>query len=130
MSRSVDLFIQSALPAPELAAEIGGLVEAALTPSAEGASWSLQAGEVAATLREHAFADDGELVFSNYKYALSAHVSNSARVLDSPEVAFLRRVSDLIHKGPGYQVLLVIDLQYRDKPAPPSPADVEPVGGQ
>lgn len=130
MSRSVDLFIQSTLPAPELAAEIGGLVDAPLTPSGEGTSWSVQAGEVTATLREHTYVDDGELVFSNYKYVLSARVSNSTRVQDSPEVALLRRVSDLIHKGPGYLVLLVIDLQYRDKPASPSPAGVEPVGGR
>ena len=75
----------------------------------------LQEGDVEATLAEHPYCDDGDLPFSRYRFALSARVPNDVRPHDTAEAALLRRVAQQIQQGPAWPVLLVHDLQYRDR---------------
>ena len=122
MSRSVDLFIDVAVPIEELAAKLGDLAGVTLTRVADAADdaeggehWVLEDGSVRAVLAAHPYVDDGELVFSHYRYALSARVANSARPQDAPETFLLRRLADKVLHGAGLPALLVLDLQYRDR---------------
>ncbi|MGI8491649.1 MAG: hypothetical protein ACR2KC_01915 [Acidimicrobiales bacterium] len=118
MSRSVDLFIDSALPAGELAAQIERLTDLPVAPNGEG-TWTLSEGAVTAELAEHRYADDGDLWLTRYRYALSARVPGAANPRDSAEALLLRRVAQALHRNGSFPVLLVLDLQYRD---------AEPVG--
>jgi hypothetical protein len=139
MSRSVDLFIDANLPLDELAGALGGHVGTPLAAEPDGRGWRLVDGGVEALLAEHAYRDDGELLLSRYRYALSARLPNEVRPHDTSEAAMLRRVSQQIQRGPAWPVLLVHDLQYRDRPAaapdpglPGGPAEGpagEPAGG-
>ena len=123
MSRSVDLFIQSSLPIDELAPTIGGLIDRQLSPGPSTGSWVLSDGESEAVLRAHPYVDDGDLPFASYRYALSASVANGVRVQDAPVTDLLRRVADRLQRAGGMGVLMVLDLQYRDRPgAAPAPA--------
>jgi hypothetical protein len=139
MSRSVDLFIDAAQPIDDMAATLGDLMGSAPVKDPESCGWVLSEGEVHATLAEHPFVDDGDLPFAHFKYALSARVSDVARLQDSPAAAYLRRVADRIQRGLGLPVLLVLDLQYRDQggpagaaprtPTPDSPEPAPTAGG-
>ncbi len=125
MSRSVDLFVDASQPIDEMAATLGDLMDS--TPVKDPTSgWVLTDGEVEATLVEHPFVDDGDLPFSHFKYALSARVSDVVRLPDSPAAAYLRRVADRIQRGLGWPVLLVLDLQFRDRSGPTSAAQSAP----
>jgi hypothetical protein len=115
MSRSVDLFIDADIPLDELARALGRHTGSSLTPEVDQARWILQEGDTRATLAEHPYGDDGDLPFSRYRFALSARVSNEARPHDTPEAALLRRVAHQIQQGPTWPVLLVHDLQYRER---------------
>ena len=42
-------------------------------------------------------------------------MGNDVRPHDTPEAALLRRVAQRIQRGPAWPVLLVHDLQYRDR---------------
>jgi hypothetical protein len=119
MSRSVDLFIQSTLSLDELAATIGRRVEKTLAPGPAPDSWVLSDNDVEAVLRAHPYVDDGELLFSHYPYALSASVANDLRLQDAPATDLLRKVADRLQRGEGIAVLLVLDLQYRDRASQP-----------
>jgi hypothetical protein len=114
MSRSVDLFVGTDLPLHQLAIEMGSHIGCRLVADAEKPQWTLREGDVAATLAEHPYANDTNLPLTRYRYALSARVANTARPGDTPEAAMLRRVAHKIQQGPGWPVLLVLDLQYRD----------------
>jgi hypothetical protein len=122
MSRSVDLFIESDLPLDELAGALGGHVGTPLAAEPDGRGWRLTEGAVEAVLAEHAYRDDGELIFSRYRFTLSARLANEVRPHDTAEAALLRRVAQLIQRGPAWPVLLVHDLQYRDRLAAGGPA--------
>jgi hypothetical protein len=116
MSRSIDLFIDSARPIDELAAEIQRLARLTMQPLPAGEGWKLEEGGVQAELRTHPFANDGDLLLERYQYVLGCRVSSSTRLLDAPETALLRLVSEALQRG-GFQTLLVHDLQYRDAAA-------------
>jgi hypothetical protein len=123
MSRSVDLFIRYDQSIQELAAAIGRLMEKELTPGPRVDTWVLQEGDVEVMLREHPYVDDGELLLSSYRFALSGSVPNDVRLQDAKTTELLRRVADRLHRGGGVPVLLVLDLQYRDRA--PSPGQTE-----
>jgi hypothetical protein len=126
VSRSVDLFVGSDLPIDQLAAQLGSVVDAPFTPSPTGATFVLRDGSVVAELARHAFADDGDLLLSRYRYTLSSRVPAGARPQDTPEAAVLRRVAQRVRERGLFPVLLVMDLQYREGAVPadaPSPAD-------
>ena len=118
MSRSIDLFIESDLSLDELAGALGGHVGSPLAVEPDGRGWRLHDAGVEAILAEHAYRDDGDLVFSRYRFALSARLPNEVRPHDTAEAALLRRVAQQIQRGPAWPVLLVHDLQYRDRPGP------------
>lgn len=115
MSRSVDLFIDADLPLDELAGALGRQTGSSLVPEADQARWVLEEGDARATLAEHPYCDDGDLPFSRYRFALSARVSNDVRPHDTAEAALLRRVAHQIQQGLPWPVLLVHDLQYRER---------------
>jgi hypothetical protein len=117
MSRSVDLFISAPEPLDELATEVGRIIGRGLVRMAGPDRWLLEEDGVGAVLSAHAYADDGNLFFSHYRYALSARVGNSSRPQDSAEAALLRRVAHKLQSGSKWPVLLVLDLQYRDQKA-------------
>jgi hypothetical protein len=116
MSRSVDLFIDADLSLDELADGVGRQVGSPLAVEPDGCSWRLTDGEVHAVLSEHRYRDDGDLPLGRYRFALSARLPNDVRPHDTPEATMLRRVAQQIQRGPGWPVLLVHDLQYRDRP--------------
>jgi hypothetical protein len=115
MSRSVDLFVDADMSLEEMAAALGGHAGSALVADGH-ARWVLREGPVQATLAEHPYGDDGELLFTRYRFALSARVDNDGRPQDSPEAGLLRRIAQKIAQGPAWPVLVVLDLQYRDRP--------------
>lgn len=119
MSRSIDLFIDSARPIDELAQEVSRLTRMALTPGPTPETWSFQEGDLRAELRVHPFLPDRELAFDRYRYALSARVSEGSRPADSAEASLLRVVSETLRKE-GMASLLVHDLQYKDSVAEPA----------
>jgi hypothetical protein len=114
MSRSVDLFIDAKVSLDEVAEALGRLAGAPLVPEPEQARWQLRLGETHAILAEHPYGDDGKLLFTRYRFALSVRVANEVRIRDTPEAAVLRRVAQLIQQGPAWPVLLVHDLQYSE----------------
>ena len=118
MSRSVDLFIDADLSLDELAGALGRHLGSPLSREADGRGWRLHDGDVQATLAEHSYGDDADLLFTRYRFALSARLANDVRPHDTAEAACLRRIAQQIQRGPAWPVLLVHDLQYRDRPAP------------
>jgi hypothetical protein len=95
---------------------VGRQVGSPLAVEPDGCSWRLTDGEVHAVLSEHRYRDDGDLPLGRYRFALSARLPNDVRPHDTPEATMLRRVAQQIQRGPGWPVLLVHDLQYRDRP--------------
>jgi hypothetical protein len=129
MSRSVDLFIDVDASLEELADGLGRLLGSRLVAEVDRPAWLLKDGEAGALLVEHQFHDDGDLLFTRYRFALSAQVSNQARPYDTAEAGLLRRVAQKIQQGPAWPVLLVHDLQYRERlEAAGSPGDAGVVG--
>jgi hypothetical protein len=123
MSRSVDLFIDADVSLDELASALGRQTGAPLVAEPDHASWRLQDGETHAILAEHPYGDDGNLLFTRYRFALSARVPNEARPHDTAEAALLRSVAQKIQQGQvSWSVLLIHDLQYRDHEGPRRPA--------
>lgn len=119
MSRSVDLFIDSTKPIDELAAEVSRAASVTLAPGELPGTWALDAQDVHAELHTHPYVDDGDLVLSRYRYALSARVAHDRRLADASETMLLRLVSESLRRS-GIPSLLVLDLQYRDRGAPAS----------
>lgn len=127
MSRSVDLFIDLAPPAESVVAEIQRLTNLTLESGQVPGTWSLDEGDVHADLHAHPYVDDGDLLLGRYGWALSCRIGNDVRPVDAPETTLLRLVAEALQKG-GVPVLLVHDLQYRDRAgadaaAGPAPAD-------
>jgi hypothetical protein len=120
MSRSIDLFIDAPLDLDELAAEITKLTgcELAEVPGRRGRV--LTSGDVVAELDDHDFVDDRELLFSRYRYVLTATVASDRSVNDSPQAALLRRIFAAMKADHRYPCLLVFDLQHlMDRSGPP-----------
>ena len=122
MSRSVDLFIDADLSLDELAGGVGRQVGSPLVLEPDGRCWRLTDGEVHAVLADNRYRDDGDLSLSRYRFALSARLPNDVRPHDTAEASLLRRVAQQIQRGPGWPVLLVHDLQYRDRLVGAGPA--------
>jgi hypothetical protein len=120
MSRSIDLFIDTEQPVNELAGAIGELLDHRLVEDPATRVWSLTNGEVEARLSEHPYVDDGDLPFTRFKYSLSARVANTVRPQEAPATALLRRTAELVQRQLGLSVLLVMDLQYRDRELDPA----------
>ena len=112
MSRSVDLFVSSTEPVEALAALIAERCRLELRPRPEADRFDLVDGGLTAVLHRHAFVDDDGLPLSRYPYALSMQTQASGHLGSSREVGFLRRVASSLD---GVPVLLVLDLQYRDR---------------
>ena len=119
MSRSVDLFIgaEASLTLDDVAGAIGSQSDIRLRAEPDESRWRLEAGEMRAYLSRHRYVDDGELLLSQYPYAVSSRVA-AGRPQDSAEAAWLRRVGHRLQEASGWPVLLVLDLQYRDGPGP------------
>jgi len=117
MSRSVDLFIDADLTLDEMADALGSQTGSALFADGDTRR-VLQEGPLRAVLSEHPYGDDGELLFTRYRFALSARVAGESRPQDSPEAGLLRRVAEKVHQDRSWPVLIVLDLQYRDGPDP------------
>ena len=116
MSRSIDLFIESANPAEEVAQQISRLSGFTLQPGPKPETWCLDEGGVHAELAVNHYVDDGDLPLGRYGYSLSARVPSDKRLADAPETSLLRVVSEALQKG-GLATLVVHDLQYRDQQA-------------
>ncbi|MGH9054291.1 MAG: hypothetical protein ACRDYY_00235 [Acidimicrobiales bacterium] len=110
--RSVDLFIAAELPPGDMAAELGRAAGTSCTPGPEPGTWVLQEGGTRALLAQHRYVDDGDLLLSRYRYALSARVADTVRPQDTPEAALLRMVGRKLQHSP-WPVLMVLDLQFR-----------------
>lgn len=136
MSRSVDLFIDLEPPIESAAEAIRHASGLTLQPGDVPGTWSLDEGEVHAELHAHPYVDDGQLLLGRYRWALSCRVAHGLRLADAPETTLLRLVSEALHQA-GVAVLLVHDLQYRDRVADPEPGTgwpettegAEPVAG-
>jgi hypothetical protein len=120
VSRSVDLFVSSDAPVEELAATIAARGDLTLDGPADGGGVLLGDGSLSAVLHQHAFVDDGDIVVSRYRYALSLHTTVTGHLGVSAETAFLRRVAATLGD---HRVLLVLDLQYRTGTAAEGEAD-------
>ena len=126
MSRSVDLFIDADLTLDELARQLSEQIGVQLQRDPDRPQWVLEDGQTVARLSEHPYGDDADLLLSRYRYALSAAVANGARPLDTPAAALLRKLSQQLHSGTPWRVLLVVDLQYRESSGPPRQAAPAP----
>jgi hypothetical protein len=97
--------------------------------SGDGRTWILRDGSVVAELAPHPYGDDGDLLLSQYPYALSARVRTDARPQETPEAAVLRKVAQRLRATKPWRVLLVLDLQYRDGGDPDTlPPSISPGG--
>ena len=114
MSRSVDLFIDARMDLADLAAHIREITGLAFVAGEAAGRWVTSDDGFEATLGVHPYVDDGHLLFSTYRYALSSRVANSVRPQEAPETLMLRMVAEQLQRKAGMSVLLVIDLQYRD----------------
>ncbi len=131
MSRSVDLFIDMEPPIEAVVGQISSLTDVGIDPGELPGTWSMHRGGVHAELHAHPYVDDGELLLSRYRWALSCRLDIGVRVADAPETVLLRLVSDALRKE-GVATLLVHDLQYLDRRSAsevPS-ADDDPTGPQ
>jgi hypothetical protein len=128
MSRSVDLFIDADVSLEEMSEVLGRYLGGPLRPDGD-ARWVFDQGELRVLLSEHPYRDDGELLFSRYRFALSARVANDGRPQDSPEAGLLRSVAGQIQRGPAWPFLVVHDLQYRDGVAATAPTAAGSAGG-
>jgi hypothetical protein len=86
-----------------------------LTPNPGEESFVVRHGDVVAELATHGFVDDGDLLLSRYRYALSSQVPSDVRPQDTPEAALLRRLGQAVRERGLFPVLLVMDLQYRER---------------
>ncbi|HXW78030.1 MAG TPA: hypothetical protein VEJ84_00950 [Acidimicrobiales bacterium] len=114
MSQTVDLFLDSDQPLPQVASQLSDLIGAQLVASPDHARFVVHDGKVTAYLSEHDFLDDDDLPLSAFRYMLSVFVRPRRRAEDSPELAWLRRVNSSWQSSFGLPSLLVIDLERPD----------------
>lgn len=113
MSRSVDLFFDMEPPVEAVASELGRLTSFVLTPGEVPGTWLLEEGQIRAELHAHPYIDDGDLLLSRYRWALSCRVATGVRLADAAETTLLRLVCEALLRA-RIPALLVHDLQYRD----------------
>jgi hypothetical protein len=111
VSRTVDLFLDSDQPLERVAGQLGELTGHPLVALPDKTRYVLQEGPVIAYLAEHDFLDDDDLPLSEFRYVLSARVTSSGSIDDSPEVGFLRTVNSQLRTSANLPSLLVIDLE-------------------
>jgi hypothetical protein len=124
MSRSIDLFIDAPVDLERLAAELTNLTGHAFAGVPDRRGLVLRTPDAIAELSDHAFIDDRGLLFSRYRYVLSATVASDRSVNDSPQAALLRQIFSAIKADRRYPSLLVFDLQHlmdRSGSPPPQP---------
>jgi hypothetical protein len=121
MPRTVDLFLDSDQPLDRLAEQLGELGSARFVPSPDQAYFVARDGDVVAYLTDHDFVDDDDLPLSEFRYVLSASVTQATSIEDSPELSFLRRVNAGLRQSGAFASLLVIDLERPDT----APADAQ-----
>jgi hypothetical protein len=127
MSRSIDLFIDAPLDIDELAVAIAKLTGFAFAQAPGRRGLVLTAGDATAELGVHDFIDDRDLLFSRYRYVLSATVTSDRSINESPEAALLRRIFSAVKADHRYPSLLVFDLQHLlDRSEPPAPPPSQP----
>jgi hypothetical protein len=124
MSRSIDLFIDAPLDLDQLAEEITRLTGFAFAQVPGTLHLTLQNGDVLAELGVHDFVDDRELLFTRYRYVVTAEVGSQRLVNDSPEAALLRRIFATLKADRRFPSLLVFDLQHLIDRSGPTPSAV------
>src|SRR5579859_408752 len=112
MPRSIDLFVHAPLDLGEMAAEITRLTGLPFAEAADRTRMVLDAGDTTAVLAEHDFIDDRDLLFSRYRYVLTATVASDRSINDSPQAVLLRQVFSALKADQRFPSLLVFDLQH------------------
>lgn len=124
MSRSIDLFIDAPLDLDQLAEEITRLTGFPFTQVPGTSLYALHNEDVVAELGVHNFVDDRELLFSRYRYVITAAVGSDRSVNDSAQAALLRRMFAALKADRRYPSLLVFDLQHLMERSGPAPSAV------
>lgn len=114
MPRTVDLFLDSDQPLSRVAEQLSELSFVRFVAAPDQAHFVAHDGDVVAYLTDHDFLDDNDLPLSEFRYVLSASVTRSASIEDSPELAFLRKVNAGLRQSGAFPSLLVIDLERPD----------------
>jgi hypothetical protein len=113
VSRSVDLFIRCEQTLAELAESVRRITGLPFEADLSEGTFVTRADNFEAVLHEHGYGEDGLL--SRYRYVLSAAVGDGVRLQEAPATVMLRLVADQLQRQGGWSVLLVLDLQYRDR---------------
>jgi hypothetical protein len=124
MSRSIDLFIDAPLDLDQVADEITKLTGFTFAQVPGTSHRALQNGDVVAELGVHDFVDDRELLFTRYRYVVTAAVGSDRSVNDSPQAALLRRIFAALKADHRFPSLLVFDLQHLIDRSGPTPSAV------
>jgi hypothetical protein len=124
MSRSIDLFIDAPLELDQLAEEITKLTGFTFAQVPGTSHLVLQNADVVAELGVHDFVDDRELLFTRYRYVVTAAVGSDRSVNDSPQAAVLRRIFATLKADHRFPSLLVFDLQHLIDRSGPTPSAV------
>jgi len=121
MSRSIDLFIDAPVDLDQMAAEITMLTGHGFAEVPGRRGRVLSTSDVVAELDDHDFVDDRDMLFSRYRYVLTATVPPGRAVNDSPQAVLLRQVFSAVKADHRYPALLVFDLQHLlDRSGPPT----------
>ena len=112
MSRSIDLFIDAPDGLDDLATHLTELTGLSFELIPGTSRRVLHSGGVTVELADHDFVDDRDLLFSRYRYALTAVVPSGLSVNESGEAALLRQVFSALKADNRYGYLLVFDLQH------------------
>ena len=95
-------------------AELGDLMGHPLVALPDRTRYLLSEGRVNAFLSEHDFLDDDDLPLSEFRYVLSARVTATATIDESPELELFRKINARLATSVGLPSLLVIDLERPD----------------
>jgi hypothetical protein len=127
LSRSVDLFIDSAEALPDIASEIARTVGVEASECPDDGEWIIAFDATEARLGGHPYLDDGVFPFSRYRYCLSARVSDPSPPDEPPRASRhpsasewesvagqFRLVAARLRAAGGFSCLVVIDLEFRD----------------
>jgi hypothetical protein len=126
MSRSIDLFIDAPPGLDDLSEHLAELTGLAFEPIPGTPRRVLRSGGVTVELADHDFVDDRDLLFSRYRYVLTAVVPAGQSVNESGEAALLRQVFAAVKADNRFGSLLVFDLQHLMDRSAPLPAGQVP----
>jgi hypothetical protein len=118
------LFIGAEQTLAELASLVGAITGLPFESGRRDGTFVTREDRFVAVLHEHGHGEDGLL--SRYRYALSASMDDGVRVREAPATVMLRLVADQLQQHGGLTVLLVLDLQYRERAGGPGGS---PAGG-